>query len=30
MWDLKTKEFWRSMTLDKAEELISQGGWSFS
>ncbi|KAJ7644581.1 hypothetical protein FB45DRAFT_898250 [Roridomyces roridus] len=27
LWDIKTKEFWRSMGLDKAEELIAQGGW---
>jgi WD repeat-containing protein 7 len=28
LWDVKTREFWRSMSLDKAEELISQGGWT--
>lgn len=27
LWDLKTKEFRRSMRLDKAAELLSQGGW---
>jgi len=30
LWDTKTKEFWRSMGLDKAEELLGQGGWSVS
>ncbi|KAJ7505803.1 hypothetical protein B0H11DRAFT_1851029 [Mycena galericulata] len=28
LWDIKTKEFWRSMSLDKAEELVGQGGWT--
>ncbi|KAJ7276394.1 hypothetical protein B0H12DRAFT_1199167 [Mycena haematopus] len=28
LWDVKTKEFWRSMGLDKAEELIAQSGWT--
>lgn len=28
LWDIHTKEFWRSMTLDKAEELLGQGGWT--
>lgn len=28
MWDVKTKEFWRSMGRDKAEEIIGQGGWN--
>lgn len=27
LWDIKTQEFWRSMTRDKAEELLEQGGW---
>ncbi|KIM30119.1 hypothetical protein M408DRAFT_101314 [Serendipita vermifera MAFF 305830] len=27
LWDVKTQEFWRSMTRDKAEELLEQGGW---
>ncbi|KAF8195899.1 hypothetical protein K438DRAFT_1826706 [Mycena galopus ATCC 62051] len=28
LWDVKTKEFWRSMGLDKADELVAQGGWT--
>ncbi|KAJ8081077.1 hypothetical protein PM082_017918 [Marasmius tenuissimus] len=28
LWDIKTKEFWRSMTAEKAEEMLTQGGWS--
>jgi WD repeat-containing protein 7 len=28
LWDTKTKELWRSVGLEKAEELITQGGWS--
>ncbi|KAG7088816.1 hypothetical protein E1B28_012775 [Marasmius oreades] len=28
LWDIKTKEFWRSMTSDKANEMLMQGGWS--
>lgn len=28
LWDVKTREFWRSMGLDKAEELLAQGGWT--
>ncbi|KAF9265238.1 WD40 repeat-like protein [Marasmius fiardii PR-910] len=28
LWDIKTKEFWRSMTSDKAKEMLAQGGWS--
>lgn len=28
LWDTQTKELWRSMGLEKAEELITQGGWS--
>ncbi|THH17275.1 hypothetical protein EW146_g3520 [Bondarzewia mesenterica] len=28
LWDAKTKEFWRSMSLDKAEEMLGQGGWT--
>ncbi|KAJ7166355.1 hypothetical protein C8R43DRAFT_985618 [Mycena crocata] len=28
LWDVKTKEFWRSMSLDKADELVGQGGWT--
>jgi hypothetical protein len=27
LWDLKTREFWRSLSLDKAEELLREGGW---
>ncbi|KAF9071140.1 WD40-repeat-containing domain protein [Rhodocollybia butyracea] len=27
LWDVRTREFWRSMSLDKAEELLAQGGW---
>ncbi|KIK67043.1 hypothetical protein GYMLUDRAFT_216928 [Collybiopsis luxurians FD-317 M1] len=28
LWDVRTREFRRSMSLDKAEELIGQRGWS--
>jgi len=28
LWDVKTQEFWRAMTTDKAGELIGQGGWA--
>lgn len=28
LWDAKAKELWRSMGVDKAEELIDQGGWT--
>ncbi|PFH54032.1 hypothetical protein AMATHDRAFT_815 [Amanita thiersii Skay4041] len=28
LWDAQTREFWRSLSLDKAEELLSQGGWA--
>ena len=28
LWDVKTQEFWRAMTIDKAEELVGQGGWA--
>jgi hypothetical protein len=27
LWDVRTQEFWRSMTRDTAEELLEQGGW---
>ena len=27
LWDMKTKEFWRSMRFDKVAEMLSQGGW---
>src|SRR5580693_7707203 len=28
LWDVKTLEFWRSMDLVKAKELLGQGGWT--
>ena len=28
LWDVKTQEFWRAMTVDKADELVGQGGWA--
>lgn len=28
LWDVKTREFWRSVSKDKAEELLGQGGWT--
>ena len=28
LWDTKTKQLWRSMGQEKAEELVTQGGWS--
>lgn len=28
LWDIKTKQLWRSMGLEKAEELLTQGRWS--
>jgi hypothetical protein len=28
LWDIQTTEFWRSTSVDKAEELLSQGGWT--
>ena len=28
LWDTKTWEFWRSMTKEKAEEMLEQGGWT--
>ena len=28
LWDTKTKQLWRSMGREKAEELITQGRWS--
>lgn len=28
LWDAQTKELWRSMGEDKAEEMFTQGGWS--
>ncbi|KAI0642943.1 WD40 repeat-like protein [Trametes meyenii] len=27
LWDTQTREFWRSMTVEKADELVRQGGW---
>ncbi|KIJ54513.1 hypothetical protein M422DRAFT_220784 [Sphaerobolus stellatus SS14] len=27
LWDIKTQEFWRSMTVKAAQELLNQGGW---
>ncbi|PPR04097.1 hypothetical protein CVT24_010670 [Panaeolus cyanescens] len=27
LWDSQTKELWRSMGDDKAEEMLAQGGW---
>ncbi|KAG9008521.1 hypothetical protein FRB94_013134 [Tulasnella sp. JGI-2019a] len=27
LWDIKTQEFWRSMTRPRAEELLHEGGW---
>ncbi|KAG8857990.1 hypothetical protein FRB96_005481 [Tulasnella sp. 330] len=27
LWDIKTQEFWRSMTKQRAEELLQQAGW---
>jgi hypothetical protein len=28
LWDVQTTEFWRSMSLDKVDELLDQGGWT--
>lgn len=28
LWDVKTLEFRRSMDLEKAKELLAQGGWA--
>lgn len=27
LWDIKSQEFWRSMTREKADDLLEQGGW---
>ncbi|KAF8575607.1 hypothetical protein K439DRAFT_1398053 [Ramaria rubella] len=27
LWDVKTQEFWRSMTTKAVDELLKQGGW---
>ncbi|KAF9453126.1 WD40 repeat-like protein [Macrolepiota fuliginosa MF-IS2] len=28
LWDVQTKEFWRSMGVEKAHEMLDQGGWT--
>lgn len=28
LWDTKTLEFWRSMSVDKADEMLDQGEWT--
>ncbi|KZT12183.1 WD40 repeat-like protein [Laetiporus sulphureus 93-53] len=28
LWDSKTREFWRSMSAEKVDELMKQGGWN--
>ena len=28
LWDVKTQEFRRAMTVDKADELVGQGSWA--
>ncbi|EMD39624.1 hypothetical protein CERSUDRAFT_132102 [Gelatoporia subvermispora B] len=28
LWDTRTREFWRSMNIEKAEEMLQQGGWT--
>jgi len=28
LWDVKTLEFWRSMDVEKAKELLGQGAWT--
>jgi hypothetical protein len=28
LWDTKTREFRRSMSVEKAEEMLKQGGWN--
>jgi hypothetical protein len=28
LWDMRAQEFWRAMTVDKANELVDQGGWA--
>ena len=28
LWDVKTREFWRAMSVEKADELVGQGGWA--
>ncbi|KAI0076735.1 WD40 repeat-like protein [Panus rudis PR-1116 ss-1] len=27
LWDTRTREFWRCMSSDKADEMLSEGGW---
>jgi rabconnectin-3b len=27
LWDVKTQEFWRSMTTKAVDELLTQGAW---
>jgi WD repeat-containing protein 7 len=27
LWDMKSLEFWRSMDVNKAEELVADGRW---
>lgn len=27
LWDIRTLEFWRSMSAEKADEMVKQGGW---
>ncbi|OCH87320.1 hypothetical protein OBBRIDRAFT_889871 [Obba rivulosa] len=27
LWDARTREFWRSMNMEKADEMLKQGGW---
>ncbi|KAL4249830.1 hypothetical protein ABKN59_006616 [Abortiporus biennis] len=28
LWDVKTREFWRSMSTEKAQDLLNGGGWT--
>ena len=28
LWDAKTLEFWRSMNMEKAKELLNQSSWA--
>ena len=28
LWDIKNREFWRSMNSEKTAEMLKQGGWS--
>ena len=27
LWDLKTREHWRTMNSEKADEMVKAGGW---